>query len=157
MGHLAAVAWFVLQPGHSRRSRQPISPHDWAGVSLICKLANEVVLYVRLPVDSLWCLRGCRGAGGDPGGKAEQVRWSVGWPQRAWLSPSRSWKTPLRAKMSGFDCPVVTAALGLISRVEMEWLGKADYHTEVEYILFIPYRGHFIAKSTEYWRQTLCV
>lgn len=91
-------------------------------VLLICKLANEARLYVRLPAHSLWCCLGHCTEDRDPGGKAEQVRWGVLWPQGVWLSPSRSWKTPLSTEMFGFDCAVVTAGLGLISQVEIEWL-----------------------------------
>lgn len=114
--------WLVLQAGLRLRRRQPIFPRGRADVILNCKLANEVVLYVRLPVDSLWCLRGLCSEGRDPGAKQNMLDEAS---SDLSVSPSRSWQTPLCTKMFEFDCPVVTAALSLISRLEMEWLGKA--------------------------------
>lgn len=135
ISHLTADVWFILRSGLQRQWHRHISAHHEAGVPLICKLANEALLYVRLPAPSLWCCLGLHTEDRDPWGKAEQVRWGILWPQGVWLFPSRSWKTPLSTEMFGFDCPVVTAGLGLISQVEMEWLCSswlADSQHKVE-------------------------
>lgn len=42
-------------------------------VLLICKLANEALLYVRLPAHSLWCCLGRRTEDRDPGAKQNKL------------------------------------------------------------------------------------